>query len=71
MISLKLYINKKGLIMEDKVTTIKIRKSTVEKLKEVSRRRNRKETMEQTILSLIDVYNIVESSDGEVIDELY
>ena len=42
--------------MQSDTTTIRVRKSTAELLKAVAKRRDRRETMEQVILELIEQY---------------
>ena len=42
--------------MEDKVTSIKVHVATAMLLKEVSKLRGRRESMEQIILELVDSY---------------
>lgn len=39
------------------ITTIKVRKDTVQKLKDISSDRGRRESLEQIILELIESYN--------------
>lgn len=46
----------KGISMEDKITSIKVHTATTVLLKEVSKIRGRRESMEQVILELIDKY---------------
>jgi len=38
-------------------TTIKVKKSTVQKLKDISKKRGREESMNQVILELVERYN--------------
>ena len=45
----------KGVRMEQ-VTTVKVRKTTAELLREISLQRGRRETMEQVILELVHRY---------------
>ena len=40
----------------DQVTTVKIRKTTRDLLKQVARQRHRRESLEQVILELLDQY---------------
>lgn len=40
----------------DSITTIKVRKTTVNLLKQVAKQRGRRETQEQVILELLDRY---------------
>lgn len=40
---------------DNEVTTIKVRKSTVDKLKQIAEARGRRESMEQIILELLDI----------------
>ena len=51
----------KGVNMEEhpepKMTTIKVRKETIELLKIISRKRGRRESMDQTIMVLLDTIN--------------
>ncbi len=42
--------------MKQDTTTIRLRKTTAELLKAVAKRRDRRETMEQVILELVDQY---------------
>ena len=48
--------------MTDQTTTIKVRKGTTELLKTVAKQRNRRESMEQVILELLDQY--IKASNG-------
>ena len=43
-------------ILGEKVTTMKVRRSTTDLLRIIAKQRNRKETLEQVILELIDAY---------------
>lgn len=42
--------------MSVEVTTVKVRKTTVELLKEISDKRGRRESLEQVILELVEKY---------------
>lgn len=42
---------------EPQMTTIKVRKETIELLKIISRKRGRRESMDQTIMVLLDTIN--------------
>lgn len=45
--------------MEDKTTSMKIKRSTVETLQKIAKSRMRRESLEQVVLELIDMYSKV------------